>query len=390
MNPFDELISRHKTASIKYDGSAVFHRPEGLLPMWVADMDFRAPEPVLQRLGRCVEHGIFGYGLIPDSYYEAVMDWFKDHFGLTARRRWIVTTPGVVFALAAGVRAFTEPGDAVLINRPVYYPFSNVIRDNGRTLVNSPLKLADGRYEMDFEDMERKIREHQVKLYILCSPHNPVGRVWTKDELRRAGDLCRKYGVTVISDEIHCDFVWSDHPHTCFASLGPEYEDICMICTAPSKTFNLAGLQVSNIMIPNETLRRRFKKELTTQSAPGPNVMGMAACETAYREGLSWLEELRGYLRENIALVRRFTEQELPGISLIEPEGTYLLWLDMRQLGLTEEELEAFITRAGLWLDGGTMFGPEGLGFQRINIACPRSLVQQAMENLREAIKTLR
>lgn len=390
MNPFDEIIPRHKTASIKYDGSAVFHRPEGLLPMWVADMDFRAPEPVLQRLGRCVEHGIFGYGLIPDSYYEAVMDWFKDHFGLAVQRSWILTTPGVVFALAAGVRAFTEPGDAVLINRPVYYPFSNVIRDNGRTLVNSPLKLADGRYEMDFEDMERKIKEHQVKLYILCSPHNPVGRVWTEDELRRAGDLCRKYGVTVISDEIHCDFVWSDHPHTCFASLGPEYADSCMVCTSPSKTFNLAGLQVSNILIPDQKRRMQFKKELRAQSAPGPGVMGMQACEAAYREGLAWLEKLRGYLRENIALVRSFTEKELPGIHLIEPEGTYLLWLDMRQLGLTEEALEDFITRAGLWLDGGTMFGPEGLGFQRINIACPRSLVQQAMEQLREALKTLR
>lgn len=364
----------------------MFKKPEGLMPLWVADMDFSVPDPVREALAARVEHGIFGYSLAPDSYYDAVIGWFSDNFDFKPERRWIVQTPGVVCALSVAVRSLTAPGDAIIINRPVYYPFSNVIEQNGRKLVNSPLVIDEnGHYTIDFEDFEKKIVENNVKMYILCSPHNPVGRVWTEEELRRVGDICMKHGVIVVSDEIHCDFVWTDRPHRVFASLSEEFAQNCVVCTAPSKTFNLAGLQTSNIFIPNDSLRRRFKAELTALSIGSLNTMGMAACEAAYLGGSEWLYELRSYLRGNIDLVREYINSEIKGIKLVEPEGLYLLWLDMRELGLNEEEIEQFVTDAGLWLDGGTMFGPEGLGFQRINAACPRSVLREALDRLSAA-----
>ena len=383
MYDFDTFIPRKNTACVKYDGASVFKKPEGLLPLWVADMDFPAPDAVRDRLRQCADHGIFGYPLAPESYYKAVLDWFSEHFAFQAERRWIVPAPGVVFALASALRAFTEPGDSILINRPVYYPFSNVILQNHRSLISSSLVLKEGKYEIDFADMEQKIIDHKIKLYILCSPHNPVGRVWTEGELKQIASLCRKHGVRVVSDEIHCDFVWSEHPHRNFAALNPDMAEYSMICTAPSKTFNLAGLQTSNIFLPGQEMRRRFRRELQAQGAEGQNYPGMLACEAAYRHGLPWLQELRSYLGGNIAFIRNAVQRELPGVHLIEPEGTYLLWLDFREFKLPEDALEQLITDAGLWLDEGTMFGPEGLGFQRMNIACPRSLLEEAIRRLK-------
>lgn len=390
MYNFDEVIERHGTGSMKYDSNMIFGKSDDLMPLWVADMDFRAPDPVRKALAAKADHGIFGYSFLPDSYYDAVISWFSDNFDFKPERRWIVQTPGVVCAISAAVRSLTESGDAVIINRPVYYPFSNVIIQNNRKLINSPLVIDnDGHYSVDFDDFERKIIENNVKLYILCSPHNPVGRVWTEEELRRAGEICLKHGVIVVSDEIHCDFVWSDHPHRIFASLGDDFAQNCVICTAPSKTFNLAGLQTSNIFIPNDSLRRRFKNELTVLSIGSLNTMGMAACEAAYSGGSEWLYELRSYLCGNIDMVRDYINNKMNGIKLVEPEGLYLLWLDMRELALTEEKLEQLIEDAGLWLDGGTMFGPEGLGFQRINIACPRSVLREALVRLGAAVGRL-
>lgn len=389
MYDFNEIIERKGTCCAKYDSAEMFGKPEGLLPLWVADMDFKAPDPVREAVRRCADHGIFGYAHMPDSYFEAVSAWFSERFGFTPEKKWLVTTPGVVFAIATAVKAFTESGDAVIINRPVYYPFSNMINSNGRKLVNSPLVLRNGRYEIDFDDFEKKIIENDVKMYILCSPHNPVGRVWTEAELRKIGDICIRHNVIVISDEIHCDFVWSGSRHTCFASLGEEYADISVICTAPSKTFNIAGLQMSNIFIKNSSLRRRYRSIIDAAGAGMPSYIGMLACEAAYRGGAEWLEELKDVLVSNKELVRSTLEKEIPHIKLIEPEGTYLLWIDMRALSFTEEEIEQFITDAGLWLDGGTMFGPEGLGFQRINIACPPAVLKEALDRLCNAVKAL-
>ena len=382
---FDTVIDRRNSDSIKYapSGDSRSGRPDELLPLWVADMDFRVPDPVIRALHARTEHGIFGYGAADDRYFQALSSWFDTHFGFPVDPHWVVQTPGVVFALSAAILTFTEKGDSVLINRPVYYPFSDLIEGLGRRLVNSPLTFDGSRYHIDFADLEEKIVRSGVKLYLLCSPHNPVGRVWTREELQRIGDICLKHGVLVVSDEIHCDFVWSSHPHTVFASLGEQYRQHCIVCTAPSKTFNLAGLCASNIIIPDRNLRKKFRECVSNTGVGGPNVMALAACRAAYEEGLPWLEELRDYLRGNIDFTDRYLREHAPGIRLIRPEGTYLLWLDMRALNLSGEELEKFIVeKAGLWLDGGIMFGPEGTGFQRMNIACPRSVLEEALERL--------
>lgn len=387
---FDAVIDRRKSDSIKYGAGVGADSSKHLLPLWVADMDFKAPDPVIEALHRRVEHGIFGYGAAEKSYYDAVCGWFRDHFAADIDPRWIVRTPGVVFALSAALRAYTSEGDAVLINRPVYYPFSKLIDGLGRRLVNSPLLLKEDRYEIDFVDLEKKIVQNDVKLYLLCSPHNPVGRVWTCSELTRLADICEKHDVLIVSDEIHCDFIWSKHPHTMFTTLGDQYLNRCIVCTAPSKTFNLAGLNASNIIIPDHDLRKKFRACIENTGASSTNVMGFTACQAAYEKGLPWLTELRAYISENIRFIDSYIRENIPGVHLIYPEGTYLLWLDMRNLGLAEDELERLMTdSAGLWLDGGGMFGPEGIGFQRLNAACPRSILKRAMEQLREAILPL-
>lgn len=295
---------------------------------------------------------------------------------------------GRVFALAAAVRAYTKEGDGVLLQQPVYYPFSEVITDNGRKIVNSPLKITDGYYTMDFDDLETKIVENKVKLFLLCSPHNPVGRVWSEEELRRVGEICLRHGVLVVSDEIHSDFTREGHPHTVFAKLGAEFEQNCLICTAPSKTFNLAGLQISNIFVPNPELRKKLLKEIAAAGYSQVGLMGLVACQAAYEEGAEWLAQLKAYLEENRKFVKAYLEEHLPEIRLIEPEGTYLLWLDFKALHLNEKELEHLIVdKAHLWLDSGAMFGPDGEGFERINIACPRATVEKALKQLEAAIR---
>ncbi len=385
---FDEIIERRNTDALKYDMKR-YGKPENMLPFWIADMDFRSPEPVSEALMNRVAHGIFGYGAPNDAYYDALRGWFRNNFHFDFPQTWVVRTPGVIFALSTAIRALTDEGDAVLINRPVYYPFSNLINRLDRKLVNSPLVLKDGHYEIDFDDLEKKIDENDVRLYLLCSPHNPVGRVWTRDELKKLADICLQHDVIVVSDEIHCDFVWSDHPHTIFASLGEKYQKNCIICTAPSKTFNLAGLNTSNIIIPDSKLRRAFRN-CRDNTGVSVNIIGPVACQAAYEKGLPWLTELRAYIRGNIDFVDNYLKENIPQISLIRPEGTYLLWLDMRSLGLSEKNLERLICEdALLWLDSGSMFGPEGIGFQRINAACPRSLLTQAMENLNSAVRKL-
>ena len=390
-NPLDEKIDRKHSDSVKYGAGNRDPEREKLLPLWVADMDFRVPDPVIKALRDRTEHGIFGYGAAEENYYDAVCGWFRTHFHFDVDPRWIVTTPGIVFALSAAIRTFTEKGDAVLINRPVYYPFSNLIDGLKRRLINSPLQLKDGRYEIDFADVEEKIVSSGVRLYLLCSPHNPVGRVWTREELKKLGDICLKHDVLIVADEIHCDFVWSDHPHTVFASLGEPYRRRCILCTAPSKTFNLAGLNTSNIIIADDDLRRRFRKTVTDIGASAINVMGLTACRAAYESGLPWLQEVRNYIRGNMDFTASYLAENIPEVRLIHPEGTYLLWLDMRGLGLGDEELERFITQdAGLWLDRGSMFGPEGTGFQRINTACPRPVMEQALRQLHEAVLSIR
>jgi cystathionine beta-lyase len=376
---FDTLINRRGTNSVKYDFAAERGMPEGLLPMWVADMDFPAPAGVLADLQQAVAHGIFGYSEPGEDYYRAVTDWFATRFGYPVAPREIVKSPGLVYGLAQAVRAFTAPGEAVLVQTPVYYPFYSVVRDNGRQVVENPLACADGRYGIDFDDFERKIADGNVKLFLLCSPHNPVGRVWTRDELERMSAICQRHGVLVVSDEIHCDFVWSGHTHTCFGLI----DERAVVATAPSKTFNLAGLQVSNMFVKNDALRNKLRAEMGRSGYSQLNTLGIVACRSAYARGGAWLEELKTYLAGNIALVGEFLAARLPKVKLVDPQAMYLLWLDFSAFGLPPAELDRRVIRgAGLWLNGGTMFGPGGEGFQRINIACPRAVVIRALERL--------
>ncbi|MCH4157333.1 MAG: pyridoxal phosphate-dependent aminotransferase [Acidaminococcaceae bacterium] len=388
---FDQVIERRGTDCIKYDAAVARGKPEGLLPFWVADMDFKAPDPVLAALRRRVDQGIFGYSdPEPARYFAPLQKWYQSHHDWTPEQNWLVKTPGVVFALATAVKAFTKPGDSVLIQQPVYYPFSAVIINNGRRLVNSPLVLQDGVYHIDFADFEKKIVENQVKLFILCSPHNPVGRVWSAAELRRLGDICLQHQVLVVADEIHDDFVWPGFKHTVYASLGEKYARQAVVCTAPSKTFNLAGLQVSNIFIPDPDLRQKFADEITRVGYSQLNTLGLVACEAAYRDGEAWLTALKAYLLENLNFTRRFLQENLPRIKLIEPQGTYLLWLDFRALGLDEAQREALLLqKAKVWLDSGAMFGKDGDGFERWNITCPRVTLKQGLQALAAAVHKL-
>ena len=384
---FDQVFDRHNTNCCKFDLAVKNGYPEDVLPLWVADMDFQAPECVREALHKAVDFGIFGYSFLGDGYFEAVRNWFKNRFDWEVERDWLITTPGVVFALSAAVRAVTEPGDAVLVQPPVYYPFYRVINNNGRTLVQSPMIYENGRYRMDFEDFERKIVENDVKLYILCSPHNPVCRVWTPDELQTLAAICKKHGVTIISDEIHCDFAFPEHPHTPFVKACPDMMESTIICTAPSKTFNLAGLQVSNIFVPGEELRAKLKHEMEVISYDSPNMLGCVACQAAYEQGGDWLDACKAYMRDNLEYVREFLAQHLPKIRLVEPEGTYFAWLDCTDLGMTKEELDdVIINKAKLWLDSGAIFGESAALFQRVVLACPRETLEQAMQNLSKAI----
>ena len=385
---FNKIVERRNTDCLKFDAAVRRGYPADILPLWVADMDFPTAPPVLEALHQRTNHGVFGYTEAdPDRFFSVLQGWFLAQHQWEIQKEWLLQTPGVVFALAMAVKAYTQPGDAVLIQQPVYYPFTEVILDNGRRRVSNDLVLRGGRYEIDFADLEAKIVANHVKLFLLCSPHNPVGRVWTKEELERIAEICRKHDVIVVADEIHEDFVWSGHSHIPFASLGEEAANYSVTCTSPSKTFNLAGLQVSNIFIPSFELRRKLKHEINAAGYSQLNTLGLTACEAAYRDGLPWLEELKAYLRQNIEYTRTFLRQNLPQVRLIEPEGTYLLWLDFRDLGLSNAALEELIKKkAGLWLDSGAIFGAAGKGFQRINVACPRAVLAEALQRIAKAI----
>lgn len=388
MEIFDEIIERKNTDSLKYDFAKECGVPEDAIPLWVADMDFRAPEKVLEALHERVAHGIFGYTEVRDEYYQAVSGWYKKHFNWKTKKEWLVKSPGVVFALNHILRACTAEGDAVLIQQPVYYPFAASIQNNGRKPVNNELLYKEGKYEIDFEDFEKKITDNHVRLFILCSPHNPVGRVWTREELVRLGEICLRHQVIVASDEIHCDFTYEGHPHTVFADISEAFAQNCIICTAPSKTFNLAGLQVSNLFIPNEALREKVRRQFAVTGYDELNTLGLTACKAAYLYGEEWLDGLKAYLKGNLDYIREVLEGSLPQIKLIEPEGTYVIWLDCSGLGLPEAALEDFMKQeAKLWLDAGSMFGEKSGQFVRINTACPRSVLKKAMENVLSAVQ---
>ncbi len=387
---FDKVVDRKNTSCLKYDFAVKRGMPADILPLWVADMDFKTSSYIQDAVAAQAEHGIYGYTESGDSYFEAVQSWFFTHYDWKVEEKWLVKTPGVVFALAMAVQAFTQENDAVMIQQPVYYPFSGVIKDNGRRIIDNTLVQDEvGNYHMDIADFEEKIVKEQVKLFFLCNPHNPVGRAWTREELEKIGDICYKHHVLIVSDEIHADFVYN-RKHQVLVNLKKEYEEITITCTAPSKTFNIAGLQVSNIFIPDNQLRHRFKRQIAASGYSQLNAAGLVACEAAYRYGEEWYSGVKAYIRENISFTKKFLEERISKVKMLEPEGTYLVWVDFRALGLSKRELEDLIIhKAGLWLDSGAIFGAAGEGFQRINVACPRVTLQTALEKIETAVNNL-
>ncbi len=385
---FDKVPERRGTDCLKYDFAVERGMPKNVLPLWVADMDFPTAPCVTDRIHEIADHGILGYTEAKADYYDIVCSWFRKRFDWDARPEWIVKTPGVVFALAMCVKAFTCKGDGVLIQQPVYYPFSEVITDNDRRLVNCPLVYRDRTYTVDLKAFEETILRERVKLFLLCSPHNPVGRVWTQEELRGMEEICLKHGVVVVSDEIHCDFVWGEHTHYPLLSLDERYAENVVLCTAPSKTFNIAGAQVSNIFIADETLRQAFKKQVNAAGYSQLNTLAIECCKAAYTGGEEWLEAVKDYIAGNIAFASEYISSHMPGVHLVQPEGTYLLWLDLRDLHISaEEQQNIVVNKAGLWLDSGAVFGPDGEGFERINAACTRAVLREALERLAEALQ---
>lgn len=377
---FDTITDRSNTNAIKYDLAEKRNKPLDAISLWVADMDFKTAPCIQKALAEKAAHGIYGYSRPDSRYYNALRNWLLTEHNFEIKDEWVVNTPGVSYAFATAIRALTEEGDAVLITRPVYYPFSNVINNQNRKLVNSALVLKNGHYEIDFEDFENKIISEKVKVFLFCSPHNPGGRVWTKKELEKISEICLKHNVIVISDEIHSDITFENHKHTVFASISDETRENSIICTAPSKTFNLAGLQFSNIIIPNEKLRSKFTKEMERTGYDEPSLMGIVAATAAYSEGKEWFEAAKAYIWNNILFAEKLVREKCPKIKVLKPEGSYLLWMDFSAFDLSDSQInDRILNKAKVWLDGGIMFGPEGKKFQRINCATPRAILEKAL-----------
>ncbi len=384
---FDKVIDRTNHHSAKWDELEVTFGAKDVLPMWVADMDLMSPKPVIEAIKKAAEHGIYGYTSRPSSYYEAIINWMKKRHNWKVKKDWLVYSPGVLPALSIIVRTFTQPCDKVIVQPPVYYPFFRVIEENSRCVVNNPLKFENEQYVMDLRDLERKIDDPRVKILILCSPHNPVGRVWKEEELIELGEICLKNNITLVSDEIHADILYKGYKHTPFASISEEFAQNSITCTGPSKTFNLAGLQTSTIIIPNEKYYKIYNSVLNSLSLNENNVFGLVALEAAYRYGEEWLTQLLDYLNENVKFLIEYLEERIPKIKLIKPEGTYLAWLDCRQLGLDAMSLSSFmIKNAKVALDDGYWFGSGGEGFERMNIACPRSILKEGLNRIEKAL----
>ena len=368
---FDKTIDRRATNSYKWDSA-----PEGVLPMWVADMDFRTAPAIIDALQKRVAHGIFGYTRVPDAYYDAVTSWFSRRHGWDIDREWIIYTSGVVPAVSAVIKAMTVPGDKVIVQTPVYNCFFSSIRNNGCEIVSNPLRRTADTYEMDFDALERCAADPRAKVMLLCNPHNPAGRVWTPDELTRLGNICLRNGVTVVADEIHCELVYQGFKYTPFASLSDAFLHRSVTCLSPSKAFNIAGLQIANIVAFDNDLRSRIDKAININEVCDVNPFGVAATIAAYNEGEEWLNQLVDYLHDNYEAMAEFCRRELPEFPITRLEGTYLVWRDCSSLGMPSDALEhALLDDARLWLNAGTMYGAEGEGYMRWNIACPRSVM---------------
>lgn len=389
MYNFDEIINRKNTNSVKHDLLKSIFGTEDVIPMWVADMDFKTPDFVIKKIRERAEHEVLGYTFRGDGFYNSVINWLKYKHQWEVKKDWISFSPGVVPALTMAVEALTKPGDKIIVQSPVYFPFYTTIQNTGRQLLNNELKLENGKYYIDFEDLKRQI-DSRTKMLLLCSPHNPVGRVWTKEELEHLAKICLENEILIVADEIHSDIIFNGFTHTPMASLSDEIANITISTYAPSKTFNLAGMSSSVLVIPNAKLKTTYDNYLGDLHIQMGNIFGGVALEAAYNDGKDWLKEMINYIEGNTELVRQFAKKHATKMELIEPEATYLLWLDFRKLGLDDNALKQFIIKkAKLGLNHGAMFGAGGEGFQRMNVACPRSVVETALEQLEIALNSI-
>ncbi|WLR52730.1 PatB family C-S lyase [Bacillus tianshenii] len=387
---FEQIHNRWNTDSAKWDGASAIFGGKELHPMWVADMDFQVPEAVQKALIEKAQHGIYGYPHVPDSTYESIINWLLNRHNWNIEREWLSFSAGVVPAISILINALTEPGDKIIIQPPVYFPFFKMVEKNDRQLSLNTLKEKNGRYEMDFEQLESIIDE-ETKMLILCNPHNPVGRVWTKEELKRLGDICVKHNIIIVSDEIHGDLIFDGHKHIPFASISKEFAEITVTCMAPSKTFNLAGLQASYMIIENEQIRKKVNDQKVKQGMFHLNTFGLVGMEAAYQYGEQWLDHLLKYVEENVKTVVDFVQEQLPELQVIKPEGTYLIWIDCRSLGLDYKQLEKqLITEGKLALNQGYTFGETGKGFVRMNVATPKQHVLDGLDRLKMFVKSVR
>lgn len=386
---FDEIIPREGTDSLKYDARKRYFGTEDLLPMWVADMDFRTPDFIVNAMKKRLEHEIFGYTLKPDSLYDAVIGWMQRRHGWKVEKDWILFTPGVVPAFNMCIQAYSQPGEKVIVQSPVYYPFFWGVEYNNRKMLNNQLVRRGDFYEMDLDDLKKNI-DASTKVMLFCSPHNPVGRVWNRQELMGLAEICLQNNLVMVSDEIHSDLIFDGYKHIPYAMLGKEMEQQSITCIAPSKTFNVAGLATSAVIIPNPGLRKKFIDVVESLHIAGGNIFGAVAMEAAYAHGDEWLKQALNYIEGNVGYLEDFVRKNLPQIKVIHPEGTYMAWMDFSGLQLSDPELKKFMTeKAKLGFNHGPTFGPGGEGFQRINLGCSREIVKEAMRRMREAIDGL-
>lgn len=386
---FDEIIDRKNNYSAKYDELKAKFGTDDLIPMWVADMDFKTAQPIIDALIKRAEQGIYGYTSRPASYYEAASEWFRIRHGFDVKPEWIIHSPGIVPALSLIIKEYTSAEDKIIIQPPVYYPFFDVVTSHGRKLLLNPLKKLGENYVMDYENLE-EVAKQGAKMLILCNPHNPVGRVWNREELTRLGEICLKYNIKVISDEIHCDIVFKENKYTPFASISEEFCNNSITCVSPSKTFNLAGLQMSMIICPDKADLIKFDKILGMLDIKRNNSFSVVAAEAGFRYGSEWVDQVVEYIEENIDFVNKFCKENIPKIKPNKPQGTYLVWIDCRELGMDNKQLSKFmLDKVKVALDDGYWFGTEGEGHVRMNVACPRTIVKEALERLKKAFDSL-
>jgi len=386
---FDQPVVRENTDSVKYDLREKIFGKEDVIPMWVADMDFRVPPAVSQAIKDRAAHEIYGYSIRPESFYDSAISWMERRHGWRVSRQWLTFTPGIVPGVNLAIMAMTAPGDKIMIQPPVYFPFFDAIKKNNRQLVENRLMLKNGRYYVDLEDFERQLQEG-VRMFILSNPHNPGGMAWTRQELEDMGNLCLQYGARIIADEIHCDIVFAGYQYTPMASISEEIASQTITFIAPSKTFNIAGLSTSVGIISESYLRQEFNKMLDRIHINHGNIFGTVALQAAYNHGEEWLNQLMAYLEENLNLIEHYIQERLKGIKLVRPEGTYLAWLDCRELPVENNRIQRFmIEQAGVGLNDGAFFGENGQGFQRLNFGCPRSTVHKVLDNMDRAIRNI-